>query len=116
MKALVADQVSSVHLLDDERREFDELDLPEGDHEPGGFDPDTPEVRALLDEMIRAKEIAWLDEQIPALSGRTPREAVSDPVGREDVRRLLAAFPEPPPDDVGGFRASRLRAHLGLDD
>jgi hypothetical protein len=116
VKALVADQVSSVHLLDDERREFDELDLPEGDHEPGGLDPDAPEVRALLDEMIRAKEIEWLDEQIPALSGRTPREAVSDPVGREDVRRLLATFPEPPPGDVGGFRASRLRAHLGLDD
>jgi hypothetical protein len=37
-------------------------------------------------------------------------------VGREDVRRLLATFPEPPPGDVGGFRASRLRAHLGLDD
>ena len=116
VKALVADEVSSVHLLDDERREFDELDLPEGDGEPGGFDPDGPEVRALLDEMIRAKEIEWLDEQIPALSGRTPREAVSDPVGREDVRRLLATFPEPPPGDVGGFRASRLRAHLGLDD
>jgi hypothetical protein len=66
--------------------------------------------------MIRAKEIAWLDEQIPALSGRTPQEAVSDPVGREDVRRLLATFPETPPGDVGGFRASRLRAHLGLDD
>ncbi len=116
VKGLVADQVGSVQLLDDVRREFDELDLPEGDHEPGEFDPDAPEVRALLDEIIRAKEIEWLDEQIPALDGRTPREAVSDPVGREEVRRLLATFSEPPPGDVGGFRASRLRAHLGLDD
>jgi hypothetical protein len=116
VKDLVADHVSSVHLLDDSRREFDELDLTDADHEPGAFDPNAPEIRAFLDEMIQGKEIEWLDEQIPALSGRTPREAVGDPVGREEVRRLLATFPEPPPGEVAGFSASRLRAHLGLDD
>jgi Protein of unknown function (DUF2384) len=122
--ALVADAVPSARLLDDRRREFDEvaedyydgLDDDDDHDEPGRIDPDDPEIRRFLDEAIRAKEIEWLVEEIPALGGRTPRDAVTDPVGREEVRRLLASFPEPPPGEVVGFRASRLRADLGLDD
>ena len=114
VKELVAATVPSVRLIDDERREFDE-GLDDGG-QSGELDQNDPEVRSMLDQVIRAKEIEWLDQQIPALAGRTPREAVGDPVGREDVRRLLASFPEPAPDDVTSFRASRLRAHLGLDD
>lgn len=120
VKELLAETVPSVHLIDDERREFDEVRNSAGDLDDddgsGMLDQDDPEVRSMLDEVIRAKEIEWLDQQIPALAGRTPREAVSDPVGREDVRRLLASFPEPAPGKVASFRASRLRAHLGLDD
>ncbi len=117
---LVATAIPAARLLDDERREFDEFrdthdDLDDDDHR-GGLDPDDPEVRRVLDELVRVKEIEWLDENIPALGGRTPREAVADPVGLEEVRQLLATIPELPPGAVGGFSASRLRAHLGLDD
>jgi hypothetical protein len=118
--ALVGATVRSARLLDDLRREFDEVrdahDDLDDDDRPGGLDPDDPEIRRVLDEMIRAKEIEWLDEQIPALGGRSPRETVADPIGREEVRQLLASFPELPPGAVGGFSASRLRTHLGLDD
>lgn len=31
----------------------------------------------------------WVDEKIPALDGKTPREAVKDPEGREKVKELL---------------------------
>ena len=116
---LIAVAVPAARLLDDQRRDFDEVrdaydDLD--DPRPTGLDPDDPEVRRVLDEFVRAKEIEWLDERIPALGGRSPRDAVADPVGREEVRQLLASFPELPPGEVGGFRASRLRTYLGLDD
>jgi hypothetical protein len=31
----------------------------------------------------------WLDEKLPALDGKTPREAVRTPEGREKVEELL---------------------------
>ena len=46
--------------------------------------------------MARMEEY-WLDQRIPALGGRSPREAVDDPIGREEVRQLLAGFPRPSP-------------------
>jgi len=59
-------------------------------------------------------EARWLDEHIPALHGRTPRDAVQDPVGREEVLQLLAAIPQRPIDDFQAMSPARLRAALGL--
>jgi len=43
------------------------------------LDPGDPEVSAALTEVIRQYEQDWLvDEPIPALAGRTPREAAAD--------------------------------------
>jgi len=52
------------------------------------FDP-PPELLEALDEFMREKEIAWVDESIPALGGLTPRQAALDPTRREDLERLL---------------------------
>ena len=71
-------------------------------------------IRAALAEHIAGYERRWLDESIPALGGRTPREAAGDPIGREELTRLLASFPVPGPDDVGAMDPDRLRAELGL--
>jgi hypothetical protein len=49
-----------------------------------------PEVRAAMTEMLRRHYRAWLDDRIPALGNRTPREAVKDPDGREAVEALIA--------------------------
>jgi hypothetical protein len=34
----------------------------------------------------------WVDEKIPALGGKTPRDAVKTPEGREKVEELLRGW------------------------
>ncbi|BAP89374.1 putative uncharacterized protein [Burkholderiales bacterium GJ-E10] len=48
-----------------------------------------PEVQAMLQASMRRHYEAWLDEDIPALGNRTPRQAVQDADGRESVEALL---------------------------
>lgn len=86
---------------------------------PGGtpagraLDLGDPEVSAALTEVIRQYEQDWLDESIPALAGRTPRQAAADPTRRPDLIRLLDSFPDHP-DDPGAMSPRRLRAALDL--
>lgn len=88
--------------------------VPDGGTQPPGvrLDPSRPEVAAALAQMIRQYEETWLDEPIPALAGRTPREAASDPTRRPDLIRLLDSFP--PGGEPGQMSPERLRAALGL--
>jgi len=85
--------------------------------EPGGLESiDTsPMAQAALLEHILAAEERWLDEEIPALGGATPREAADDPTRREDLRALLRSFPPVTIEGAMGFDADRLRAALGLE-
>jgi hypothetical protein len=71
-------------------------------------------MRAALAEYVADYERRWLDESIPALGGRTPRDAAGDPIGRKELARLLASFPVPEPDQIGAMNPDRLRAALGL--
>ena len=48
-----------------------------------------PEVRAHLAGMVAAHWEGWVDEKIPALGGKTPRQAVKSADGRESVEALL---------------------------
>jgi hypothetical protein len=48
-----------------------------------------PEVRARLTEMMAAHWRGWVDEKIPALGGKAPRQAVKTADGRESVEALL---------------------------
>jgi hypothetical protein len=73
---------------------------------------DLPEVRAALAEHMRRYEEQWLDLPVPALAGRTPREAADDPTRRDDLLRLLANIPET--DDSTAMSPARLRTALGL--
>ena len=77
------------------------------------LDPADPELAALLDEFVRDYETKWLDEPIPALDGRTPRQAADDPTRRGDLIKLLDSFPAGEADR-GSMDADRLRAALGL--
>lgn len=74
---------------------------------------DDPAVLEVVARLIADHEQRWLDEHDPALGGRTPREAVQDPIGREEVLQLLAGFPEPEPG-APGMSPARLRTALGL--
>ena len=81
--------------------------------EPGP-DLESPEIAAVLEHVTRTHEQAWLDQPIPALSGRTPRECAADPTRRPDLIRLLDSFPDT--DAPGIMSPARLRVALGLAD
>ncbi len=59
--------------------------------EVDGHDP-AEAMRHLEAELTRQMQARWLDEQIPALGGLTPREAAADPTRREQLERLLDEF------------------------
>ncbi len=71
----------------------------------------SPEVAVAPEEMVRSFEQAWLDEEIPALSGRSPRERAADPTRRPDLIRLLGTFPDT--GAPGAMSPARLRKALG---
>jgi len=48
-----------------------------------------PEVKAHIEQMMRKHWEAWPDMELPALQGRTPRQAVRDEIGRQQVSALL---------------------------
>ena len=106
-----------LEVVEEERTPVDDLRqamrrAPAGSGEPAErLDPADPAVVAVLEQVIRQHEQAWLDEQIPALGGVTPREAAADPTRRPDLLRLLDSFPAEAP---GQMSAARLRAALGL--
>ena len=79
----------------------------------GMLDPSDPAMAAIMDEYIRDYETSWLDEEIPALAGLTPRQAAADPTRRPDLIALLASF-DTDEDMPGMMSAKRLRAALGL--
>ncbi len=48
-----------------------------------------PEVQAQVRDMLARHYAAWVDESLPALKGKTPREAVRTAAGREKVEALI---------------------------
>lgn len=73
---------------------------------PRETDPALRELEAALQEQHWT---AWLDESVPALGGKTPRQAARSREGREMLNALLADF-----EWRGGAPVSRLRAALKL--
>jgi hypothetical protein len=75
------------------------------------------EEAALLEELMIEYEQRWLDQKLPALGGRTPRQAAAE--GGSALAELHALL-----DDIqwqadnsgGGMSAARIRRHLGLTD
>lgn len=53
---------------------------------------ESAEVKALIERQMTAHYEAWVDTELPALAGQTPRQAVADPEGREKVEALLCEF------------------------
>jgi len=56
--------------------------------------PDIPpsELTRILRKVITEQYDGWADEPIPALSDKTPREAIATPEGREQVIDLLKLY------------------------
>jgi hypothetical protein len=94
--------------------------------EGGEEDPDVgetasfaahPEVQERIREMTAAHYEAWIHEEIPALGGLSPMDAVRERSGREKVEALIAEIErhgrrmEPPLDEAV---TRRMRERLGL--
>lgn len=86
---------------------------PLDDRLPAAGSGDEPALSGpLLDEIKRMHKsacLAWLDEQVPALGGLTPREACATTDGRGQVARMIRTMPpatmpggtlEPPRDEL----------------
>jgi hypothetical protein len=75
-----------------------------------------PEVQAHLRDMHARHYEAWIDEKLPVLQGKTPREAVRTAAGREKVDALIRDIERMGPR-VSGYDASvadNLRRRLGI--
>ncbi len=76
-----------------------------------------PEVRELIAEHARAHWESWPDHKLPALRGRTPRQAAKDPALRERLEALLVHFEREFRDpDFRGLRCdlAELRRRIGM--
>ena len=115
-------EIVGAEVISDERHEMDPTKPPPPP--PGPPSPplsrDDPGVKEMLRTFIAEREEAWCDEEIPALGGLTPRQAVADPAGRESLDRLLGEYgsyvdAEEDPELVTQH-PDRLRRLLGLDE
>ena len=115
LRSLVGEVIPDAELAEDDVRSVDEALSDTGPLDlRAGPDLDDPAIAEVLREFIADAERRWLDESIPALGGRTPREAALDPIGREQLEHLLESFPPPGPHGLGVMDPERLRTALGL--
>ncbi|MCL5280650.1 MAG: SEC-C metal-binding domain-containing protein [Planctomycetes bacterium] len=74
----------------------------------------TPELNAAIQDMMNKHYMAWTDMPLPALAGRTPRQACRTEEGRQQVLMLIRTMPDPMgPGSVCVPREAMLR-ELGL--
>ena len=109
--ALVAELVPAAELIDHDRRTADEMRKTRRDEQAAPRHlPDNAEPADGQEDLAHRLERQWLDEQVPALGGMTPREAAADPIARHDLERLLDGFE----GRDGLMDIGRLRAALDL--
>lgn len=76
----------------------------------------TPELADSLQEMMDKHYISWLDTPLPALNGKTPRQACRTKAGRQEVTMLIRTMPDPAgPVPIRAPREAMLR-ELGLEE
>jgi cellulase/cellobiase CelA1 len=78
-----------------------------------------PEIQAHIADVMKKHWEGWVDTKLPALGGKTPRQAVKTADGREAVEALLADAARHDLHDpvMGNFHRSgvrRARELLGL--
>ncbi len=75
-----------------------------------------PEELEQAQRMLDVHYMKWLDEKIPALGGKTPREACRTEKGRREVTLMIRTYPDP--GGMAGIHVPRARMFkaLGLQD
>ena len=93
-------------------------EAPLDDRLPSAAENDGPSPEELLEfvhGMLDKQYTDWLDSALPALSGRSPREAAEDPASRAYVAVMIRTIPSPAEGfDLAALQARLLR-ELGLD-
>ena len=78
-----------------------------------------PDLEKVMDKMLASHWKKWIDENIPALGGITPRQAIKDKDGREKVIALLDDFVRHEERREGGVSQlkyiQQVRKKLGLE-
>ena len=64
--------------------------------------------------MIRDFYLAWLDEPLPVLRGKTPRQMCRTKKGRQKVATLIRGMPKPMFDDEVDVPREEMLRELGL--
>jgi len=86
----------------------------------GGVDLESlpPEVREQLEAHVDKMHMSWADQEVPALDGQTPRQAVKTSDGRKKVIDLLNEWENSNERMEGGgafsFDIDKLRRELGV--
>lgn len=76
----------------------------------------TPELANSLQEMMDKHYMGWLDTPLPALGGKTPRQAWRTKAGRQEATMLIRTMPDPSgPVPIRVPREALLR-ELGLEE
>ncbi len=101
---LLEDQVEETDDLLEKARET--LDAHTGATEQDDL-LENPEVRKQVEDMIAGHWEGWIHEELPALEGRTPAQAVQTPDGREAVEALLESIQRNPGLDPLTAEANR---------
>ena len=78
-----------------------------------------PEVREQISEILAQHWENWINDKIPALGGKTPKQAVKSADGREAVEALLKEAerglgPDAFTNEANRKGVSRVRELLGL--
>ncbi len=55
----------------------------------------TPKVATSIQEKLNEHYMGWLDERLPILGGKTPRQACRTEAGRQQVTMLIRTMPDP---------------------
>jgi|GEM_PF-5160611 len=78
--------------------------------------PKSPEMRKIEQDLIDSYYMKWLDEEIPALEGKTPREAARDPMLRQKLIFLLNELESTstPVSNIPKAPIERMKHELGL--
>ena len=115
------ERIPGVRFLNAESRPWD---LPENARPlDGRLGPDNepmalaPEMIEQLTDHFRQHYMDWLDMPLPALNGRTPREACRTEIGRQEVAILIRTIPDPVSNagvDIPVPRQAMLR-ELGIE-
>ncbi len=75
----------------------------------------TPELASSIQDMMNKHYMGWLDTPLPALGGKTARQACRTEAGQQEVAMLIRTMPDPVgPASVRAPREAMLR-ELGLE-